>query len=69
MPCEDYEELQREFKYAREEYAQFAYEENRMLRGVSDSKARQIAKAAKEKMSELTKRMQYHRDGCEKCKQ
>ncbi len=69
MPCETYEQLEREWKSAQEEWAYFAYPENKALRGVSDRKSKQMAKAAKEKMSQLSEQMSLHRQGCEACKQ
>ncbi len=69
MPCEAYEQLQRQLKSAQQERAYFAYPQNKVLRGVSDRKSKQMAKAAKEKMSQLSERMSWHQQGCEACKQ
>lgn len=68
MPCENYGQLEGEWKSAKQEYAYFAYPENKVLRGVSDRKSKQMAKAAKEKMSQLDERMSWHRQECEVCK-
>ncbi|MDA2914923.1 hypothetical protein MYX77_13405, partial [Acidobacteriia bacterium AH_259_A11_L15] len=69
MPCEVYAQLQHEWKSAQQEWAYFAYPQNKVFRGVSDRKSKQMAKAAKEKMSQLSERMSWHRQGCEACKQ
>jgi hypothetical protein len=66
MPCEAYEQLQRQLKSAQQEWAYFAYPQNKALRGVSDRKSKQMAK---EKMSQLSERMSWHQQGCETCKQ
>ncbi len=66
MPCEAYEQLQRQLKSAQQEWAYFAYPQNKVLRGVSDRKTKQMAK---EKMSQLSERMSWHQQGCEACKQ
>ncbi len=69
MPCETYEQLEREWKSAQEEWAYFAYPQNKSLRGgVSDRNSKQMAEAAKEKMSQLSKQMDWHRQECEACK-
>jgi len=68
MPCQEYERLQKEYKREQEEWAYFAYEQNKPLRRTSDSKSRQMAKAAKAKMSETMQRITWHWQGCEICK-
>jgi hypothetical protein len=68
MPCEEYGRLQQESESARQRYAQFTFRENIPLRGVSDRKAREIAKVEKEKQIELSKKMYQHREVCAACK-
>ena len=70
MPCEAYEQLEREWKSAKQEWASFAYPQNKalVLSGVSDRKSKQMVKAAKEKMSQLSEGMNWHRQECEACK-
>jgi hypothetical protein len=50
------------------EYAQFAYPENRHLRGTSDRQAKQIAQAAMQKVNKKNKQISWHRQTCEECK-
>lgn len=68
MSCETYKRLEKDLKFVREEWAYFAYDENKALRGTSDRKSKQMAKAAKEKMADISKRIGWHRQGCELCK-
>lgn len=68
MPCNEYEDLKREHKSQMETYAQFTYEQNRHLRGVGDRKAKQLAKEAMTKVTEISNQMFRHRQLCEECK-
>jgi len=68
MECEVYVQLKREWKSAQEEWAYFAYAQNKTLRGTSDRKSRQLAKEAKRKMNEASRRAVLHRETCDVCK-
>ena len=68
MACERYKQIEREWESARSRYAQFTYKENRHLRGVSDTRAKQIATEEKNKMTELSEQMSIHQTYCEECK-
>ena|ERR1700730_13162389 len=68
MACKVYEQLASEEKSARREWAYFAYDENKTLRGISDRKSKRLAKDAMQKMSEAGNRMWLHRQNCENCK-
>jgi len=68
MACEIYEKLHRELKSAQEEWAYFAYPQNKTLRGVSDRRSKQMANGAKKKMAEISQRMSWHQQECPACK-
>ena len=68
MACKVMDGLQREFKAAQEKYAQFGYETYRSVRGVSEHKAKQLVREAKEEMAVLRGRMSLHRATCAACK-
>ena len=59
MACKVMDGLQREFKAAQEKYAQFGYETYRSVRGVSEHKAKQLVREAKEEMAVLRGRMKF----------
>jgi hypothetical protein len=67
MACTVYEQLLSEYKSAQTEWAYFAYPQNKALRGTSDRKSKLMANAAKGKMSEISKRMRLHQQGCSDC--
>jgi hypothetical protein len=66
--CQVYERLQREWKSAREEWAYFAYPQNKILRCISDHKSKQLARKAQEKMREMRQRVDWHHHACDVCK-
>jgi len=68
MPCSRYEQLLAEWKEAQREWAYFAYDQNRELRGISDRKSKQLAKEAARKRDEINKIMSVHRIECAACK-
>jgi hypothetical protein len=69
MPCKEYEHLKYMRDMEMDAWAQYAYRENKHLRGgVGDKKAKQIAKEARAKANENGKAMQWHRESCEECK-
>ena len=66
MACKVMDGLRLEFKSAQEKYAQFG--SNSPYRGVSDHKAKQLVREAKEEMEAINHRMHLHRANCEVCK-
>jgi hypothetical protein len=68
MECKSYEQLKRDWRSAQEEWAYFAYPQNKALRGVSDRESKQLAKEAKGKMSEASRRAFSHRETREACR-
>jgi len=68
MPCKEFEHLKYDYDMEMSTWAQFAYRQNQHLRGgVSDRKAKQIAKEARARANEKSKQMQWHREQCEGC--
>ena len=68
MPCRKYIDLEISYKSAQSRFAQYAYEQNRHLRGTSDTEAKRIVKQEKESMSTLSNEMFQHRENCPECK-
>jgi ssDNA-binding Zn-finger/Zn-ribbon topoisomerase 1 len=64
MACDICDKFHRELKSAREEWAYFAYPQNKELRATSDRKSKQMANAAKKQMSEINERMNLHLRVC-----
>ena len=68
MPCKEYEDIKAQWDFARSEYAYFAFSENKLLRGTSDRKSKQLAKEAQAKQTKLSRAMSVHLEECEECK-
>jgi hypothetical protein len=68
MPCDVYLKLESEYKSASQKYAQFTFEENRGIRGVSNTKAKELAREARARETAITQQMGDHRQNCETCK-
>jgi hypothetical protein len=69
MACEKHAHL----KYMRDmemaTWARYSHHENEHFRGeVSDRKAAQLAKQARERADAISKEMQRHRELCDRCK-
>jgi hypothetical protein len=67
MPCAFYEGLVRQRKSAQQEWADFYYDRNKALRGLSDRESKEMAKAAKAKIGDLTRQMEWHDVACQAC--
>ena len=68
MPCNEYRRLESEYKRASQQYAQFALEENRGIRGVSNTKAKDLAREARSREKALSQQINGHQQNCETCK-
>jgi hypothetical protein len=69
MPCKQYEDLKLSHDMEMGTWAQYTYPQNKHLRGgVGDRKAKEIARDARTKATETSKRMAWHRESCEECK-
>lgn len=68
MPCDVFKKLESEHKRASPQYAQFTFEENRGIRGVSKTKAKQLARDATSRMRTLEQQINGHQQNCETCK-
>jgi hypothetical protein len=68
MSSEVWERLRREEEHHREQWAYFAYPQNRHLHGQSDLKAQQLASESMEKWREASRRVALHMGGtCPDC--
>lgn len=68
MPCDTFKRLESEHERASQKYAQFTFEENRGIRGVSNTKAKQLARDARSHEQALSKQIISHQQNCEICK-
>jgi hypothetical protein len=68
MACQTYQALEQDLKGVRTEFAYFTFDENKTLRGMSDRQSKQCAKKARERISELSKEISWHRQTCAECK-
>jgi hypothetical protein len=68
MACEALEQLEKDFKHRQSEYSYFAFSENKALRQMSDRQSKQYARAAQEKMSDLSRQIIMHQETCNECK-
>jgi hypothetical protein len=68
MACEAYKRLEKDWKHAQSEYSYFAHPQNKVLRQMSDRQSKQYAKAAQEKMSDLSRQLTLHQETCGECK-
>jgi len=69
MPCKEYEQMESMQKMERSTWAQFTYRENQHLRGgVGDQQAKELAKEARARATQIGKQMNWHRQSCEECK-
>ncbi len=67
MACAVFDRLCTDHGRAQNEYAYFAYPQNKTLRGTSDRTSKQRARDAKTKMAEITQRINWHQQGCQEC--
>ena len=69
MACKEYQDMEDKQKMARSTWAQFTYRENMHLRGgAGDQEAKQLAREARARVTEIGKQMHWHREYCEECK-
>jgi hypothetical protein len=69
MACKEYQDMEDKQKMARNTWAQFTYRENMHLRGgAGDQEAKQLAREARARVTEIGKQMHWHREYCEECK-
>jgi hypothetical protein len=68
MPCDVFKKLESDHKRASQQYAQFTFEENRGIRGASNTKAKVLAREARSRENALTQQMSSHQQNCEKCR-
>jgi hypothetical protein len=66
--CEQYKQLERQWKSAREEWMYFVSPSTKDIRGTSARKSKQMARDAQEKMREARQRMDWHEQSCGACK-
>ena len=69
MPCKEYEQMESMKKMQRSTWARFTYRENAHLRGgVGKEMAKELAKQARARITEMGKQMHWHREYCQECK-
>lgn len=69
MPCKEYEQMESMQKKERSTWEQFTYRENAHLRGgVDKQRAKELAKEAQARATEIGKQMRWHREYCAECK-
>jgi hypothetical protein len=69
MACKEYEEMENKQQMARSTWAQFTYRENMHLRGrAGEEQAKQLAREARTRVTEIGKQMRWHREYCQECK-
>jgi hypothetical protein len=66
--CEQQEKLVERYMSALQEWAYFAYPQNKASCGMSERQLEEHARKAKAKMKEIQELMQQHRNGCDICK-
>jgi hypothetical protein len=70
MPCKEYEQMESMQKMQRNTWARFTYRENAHLRGgVSQEMAKELAKQARARITEIGKQMHWPREYCKERKQ
>jgi hypothetical protein len=67
MSCLIHRELEGKLAIAKSRWAQYAYPQNKHLRGTSDAKARKIAAESKQQMSDLSQKISAHFQQCPLC--
>ena len=65
--CEQYKQLESEWKSAQNEWMYFVSPSTKEIRGTSPRKSKQMAREAQEKMREIRQRMDWHQHGCSDC--
>jgi hypothetical protein len=68
MPCAEYERLKSNREHAQEAWAQYAYQQNSHLWGVSEHKRKELLKERQAALTEATNQLMAHRDNCALCK-
>ena len=68
MPCEEFKSAECKYKGAQSMWAQYAYEANKHLWGVSETRRKQILREKRAEMDECSQIMERHRSYCETCK-
>jgi hypothetical protein len=69
VPCDQYRDMKSQFDQEMSVWAQFSYPQNRHLQGgVSERKAKEIARDARKRADEKAKAMHAHTAHCEECK-
>jgi hypothetical protein len=67
MACQKLHDLKLSERSARDRFAQYAYEQNKHLWGVSKTQAARIAKEEQARTVELTNEIDAHRAHCDVC--
>ncbi|MGC1416735.1 MAG: hypothetical protein WA817_15725 [Candidatus Acidiferrum sp.] len=68
VDCEKYKNLQSQYQSAQQQWAYFAYPQNKALRGTSDRQSKKLARQAQDRTREILQSMQWHKQSCEECK-
>lgn len=68
MPCDIYEQREREYEQIRKDWNYYTPDDRRVLRGMSERRLKATSKRLKSKMDDLSRGMIYHLSGCEACK-
>jgi hypothetical protein len=68
VDCDKYKKLKGQYESTQQEWAYFAYPQNKALRGTSDRQSKKMAREAQDRMREIQQNMQWHKQSCEECR-